>query len=341
MDNLLELVKEKISSIENLENLESLKAEYLGKSGIITSEMKKLGSMTDEERKSHGKLINDLRDQITQLFLSKRDALSAAAINLKLSSEWVDVSLPSRTYPTGTIHPISKATMELTEIFAAFGFEVEEGPSIEEDWYNFTALNIDENHPARQMHDTFYLNGGKLLRTHTSPTQIRTMKSGKPPFKFIAPGRTYRCDSDMTHTPMFHQMELLMVDQEVNLTNLKFIATEFMKQFFEESKLEFRFRPSFFPFTEPSFEVDIKMPNKDKWLEVFGCGMIHPNVLKNVDIDISIYRGFAMGMGIERLAMLKYGVKDLRQFFEGDANWTSHYNFSAFDIPSRLGGLTL
>ena len=339
-NSLLENAQNKITDAPSLEILDAIRVEYLGKNGILTAEMKKLGSMDPDQRKEYGQVINALRDQITDLLGAKRDILSVAEINSRLIAEKLDVTLPGRVKRSGSIHPISKATMELAEIFAAFGFAVEEGPSIEEDWYNFTALNIDENHPARQMHDTFYLNGDKLLRTQTSPIQIRTMQSGKPPFKFIAPGRTYRCDSDMTHSPMFHQMEVLMVDENVNLGHLKYIATEFIKQFFEESRLEFRFRPSFFPFTEPSFEVDIKMPGKEKWLEVFGCGMIHPNVLRNADIDPEVYKGFALGMGIERFAMLKYGVNDLRQFFESDARWLGHYNFSAFDVPGRLSGLT-
>ena len=340
-NKLLEEASLKITNANSSEILESVRLEYLGKTGLLTLEMKKLGSMAEEMRKEHGRVINELRDKITSMLSEKKDTLNIAEINSRLVSEKLDLSLPGRNAHTGSIHPISKASMELCEIFASFGFAVEEGPSIEEDWYNFTALNIDEDHPARQMHDTFYMKGSdKLLRTQTSPVQIRTMEAGKPPFKFISPGRTYRCDSDMTHSPMFHQMEVLMVDENVNLGHLKYIATEFIKQFFEESRLEFRFRPSFFPFTEPSFEVDIKMPGKDKWLEVFGCGMIHPKVLRNAKIDPEIYSGFAMGMGIERFAMLKYGIDDLRQCFEGDARWTEHYNFSALDIPSRLGGLT-
>jgi len=337
---LLENAQEKVTNAASLEILDAIRVEYLGKAGLLTLEMKKLGTMDPEMRKEHGSIINEIRDQITDLIARKKDTLSFAETKHRLSLEKLDVTLPGRSKAAGTIHPISKAMMELSEIFAAFGFVVEEGPSIEEDWYNFTALNINENHPARQMHDTFYLKGDKLLRTHTSPTQIRTMKNGTPPFKFIAPGRTYRCDSDMTHTPMFHQMEALMVDENVNLGNLKYIVTEFIKQFFEEAKMECRFRPSFFPFTEPSFEVDIKMPGKDKWLEVLGCGMIHPNVLRNADIDTEIYKGFALGMGIERFAMLKYGINDLRQFFESDMRWIKHYNFSSLDIPGRLSGLT-
>lgn len=339
-NKLLEDAQAKILSAENLEILDSVRVEYLGKNGFVTLEMKKLGSMTESDRKEHGRIINEMRDKITSLFISKKDELNFAAINARLVSEKLDVTLPSRAKNKGSIHPISKAMMELSEIFASFGFAIEEGPSIEDDWHNFTALNIDENHPARQMHDTFYLKSDKLLRTHTSPTQIRTMKGKTPPFKFIAPGRTYRCDSDVTHSPMFHQIEALMVDENVHLGHLKFIVTEFIKQFFEDSKIEFRFRPSFFPFTEPSFEVDIKIPGRDKWLEVLGCGMIHPNVLENAEVNAEKYRGFALGMGVERFAMLKYGIKDLRQFFESDMRWIKHYSFSAFDVPSMLQGLT-
>lgn len=339
-NQLLTDVQVKIINAENLEILDAIRVEYLGKTGLVTLEMKKLGSMAEDERKEYGRFINEMRDKITILLASKKEDLSSAAISARLVHERLDVTLPGRNKKTGSIHPISKATMELSEIFAAFGFAVEEGPSIEDDWHNFTALNIDENHPARQMHDTFYLKSDKLLRTHTSPTQIRTMKGKNPPFKFIAPGRTYRCDSDVTHSPMFHQMEALMVDENVHLGHLKFIVTEFIKQFFEDSKIEFRFRPSFFPFTEPSFEVDIKMPGRDRWLEVLGCGMIHPNVLGNAEVDTDKYRGFALGMGVERFAMLKYGIEDLRQFFESDMRWIKHYSFSAFDVAGRLSGLT-
>lgn len=329
-----------IASAQNLENLDNIRVQYLGKNGIITEEMKKLGQLSEVEKKEYGKWINEVRDNITQLLNLKKQELYDLEINAKLSNEQLDVTLPARYKKLGSIHPISKAIMELTEIFASFGFTVSDGPNIEDDWHNFTALNFPENHPARQMHDTFFLKSGKLLRTHTSPTQIRTMQSSQPPFKFISPGKTYRCDSDMTHTPMFNQIEGLMVDKKINIGNLKFIIIEFIKHYFENKDIEFRFRPSFFPFTEPSYEVDIKIPGKDSWLEVLGCGMVHPNVLKNCNIDTNIYSGFAFGMGVERFAMLKYGISDLREFFEGDVRWLKHFNFSSFDIPSMLAGLT-
>lgn len=338
---LLEKAKEEITKQTSSASLDEVRVKYLGKAGIITTEMKKLGSLAPEDRKEAGQAINKVKKELEEIITSKKENLELEEINKKLDSEKLDVTLPARRKNTGSIHPISKATMELSEIFAAQGYEVKEGPNIEDDWYNFTALNIDENHPARQMHDTFYVNQeNMLLRTHTSPIQIRALKSGKPPFKFIAPGRTYRCDSDITHSPMFHQIEGLYVDKKVNLGQLKYTIIESIKHFFETDNMEFRFRSSFFPFTEPSFEVDIKMPDSDKWLEVLGCGMIHPNVLRNADIDPEEFNGFAFGMGIERFAMLKYGIKDLRQFFEADLRWVDHYSFGPSDIPSRLGGLT-
>lgn len=340
-NELLEKAIEEITKSSSLALLDEVRVKYLGKTGLITEEMKKLGKMNPDERKEAGQAINKVKKSLEEHIGSKKSELELLEINAKLAGEALDVSLPGRRGKVGSIHPISKATMELSEIFASQGYEVKEGPNIEDDWYNFTALNIEENHPARQMHDTFYMNQDNMvLRTHTSPIQIRAMKAGKPPFKFVAPGRTYRCDSDITHSPMFHQIEGLYVDKEVNLGQLKYTIIESIKHFFETDNMEFRFRSSFFPFTEPSFEVDIKMPGSNKWLEVLGCGMIHPNVLKNADIDPEEFNGFAFGMGIERFAMLKYGIKDLRQFFEADLRWISHYSFSAADIPSRLGGLT-
>lgn len=340
-NELLERAIEEITKQTSLTSLDEIRVKYLGKSGLITEEMKKLGKMNPDERKEAGQAINKVKKALEEKIVTKKSELEMLEINAKLDSEKLDISLSGRRNKTGSLHPISKATMELSEIFAAQGYEVKEGPNIEDDWYNFTALNIEENHPARQMHDTFYMNEENMvLRTHTSPIQIRAMKAGKPPFKFVAPGRTYRCDSDITHSPMFHQIEGLYVDKEVNLGQLKYTIIESIKHFFETDNMEFRFRSSFFPFTEPSFEVDIKMPGSDKWLEVLGCGMIHPNVLKNADIDPEEFNGFAFGMGIERFAMLKYGIKDLRQFFESDLRWIKHYSFSANDIPSRLGGLT-
>ncbi len=346
IEQVLKTALEKISQTNDLTILENLRVEYLGKSGVITSEMRKLGTMGEEERKSYGSIINKAKDEISSLITEKKDALELDSINNNLAKEKLDLTLPSRSHKIGKVHPVSKATMELCEIFASFGFEVKEGPSIEDEWYNFSALNIAENHPARQMHDTFYMKQENLvLRTHTSPVQIRTLKEWDPKstnnsIRFIAPGRVYRCDSDMTHSPMFHQIEGLLVDSTTHLGHLKFILTEWVEQFFESKNIEVRFRSSFFPFTEPSFELDIKMPHIGRWLEIGGCGMIHPKVLTNAGIDQEQYRGFAFGMGIERFAMLKYGIKDLRQFFENDLRWLNHYSFSAYDIPSRLGGLT-
>lgn len=342
IDELLELALEKVLDAKSIADIEQIRVEYLGKTGLISMEMRKLGSMEESERKAYGAEVNKAKTKLEGQIAEQKSKLELEEMNEALEKEALDVTLPARANKAGSIHPTSKALMELSEIFASFGFEVKEGPNIEDDWYNFTALNIDENHPARQMHDTFYMNQENiLLRTHTSPIQIRTMKEGgKPPFKFVAPGRTYRCDSDMTHTPMFHQIEGLYVDKNVSLGQLKFIITESIKHFFETDNIDFRFRSSFFPFTEPSFEVDIRMNNNDNWLEVLGSGMIHPNVLKNAGINPEEYTGYAFGMGIERFAMLKYGIKDLRQFFESDMRWIRHYSFSDQDIPSKLGGLT-
>lgn len=339
MQNVTEEALIKIKDATDLNILEEIRIYYFGKSGVISAEMKRMATLDEEAKKSFGKEVNDIKNIITVALEVKRKELKTIALNLQLKSEKLDLSLPSREIMMGSIHPVTQAKQELLEIFIRLGFEIKEGPSIEDDWHNFTALNIPESHPARQMHDTFYLSNGNLLRTHTSPVQIRSMMSGKPPFRFVAPGRTYRCDSDMTHTPMFHQIEVLMIDKGVNMGNLKYLIQEFITQFFERDDIDVRFRPSFFPFTEPSAEVDIRMKGSDKWLEVFGCGMVHPKVLANVNIDDQ-YQGFALGMGIERFAMLKYGIEDLRQMFDGDKRWLDHYSFSAFDIPSFGGGLT-
>jgi phenylalanyl-tRNA synthetase alpha chain len=306
--------------------------------------MKKLGQLDGEERKNFGLAINKVKEQIQELLSKRYSILEKEELNKRFYQEKLDLTIPARPYKQGSIHPITQCLDELIQIFAQLGFTIKYGPNIESDWYNFTALNIDENHPARQMHDTFYLQGQKdnnvLLRTHTSPIQIRTMQSEKPPFRFIAPGRTYRSDSDMTHTPMFHQIEGLVIDKDIHMGHLKYVINDLISSFFEQSDIEVQFRPSFFPFTEPSAEVDIRIQGNNKWLEVLGCGMVHPNVLRNVGIDPNEYQGFAFGLGIERFAMLKYGIKDLRQFFEGDMRWLKHYGFSPFDIPSLVGGLT-
>ncbi|MCC8399371.1 MULTISPECIES: phenylalanine--tRNA ligase subunit alpha [unclassified Candidatus Tisiphia] len=348
MDNLNQILESAQSSIEatqTLSGLQQIRVEFLGKKSLLTQEMKKLGDLEPNDRKKLGEIVNLLKEQISNLLQAKQTILEEFELNKQFAEEKTDLTIPARQHKKGSIHPITQATEELIQIFAKFGLTIKDGPNIENDWYNFTALNFYEDHPARQMHDTFYLKAKEgadplLLRTHTSTIQIRTMQNDKPPFRFIAPGRTYRSDSDMTHTPMFHQIEGLVLDENINMGHLKYLITEFIKDFFEQTNIEIRFRPSFFPFTEPSAEVDIKMPDSNKWLEVLGCGMVHPNVLKNVNIDSDHYQGFAFGLGVERFAMLKYGIKDLRQFFEGDIRWLKHYNFSAFDIPTLAGGLT-
>lgn len=348
MDNLNQILESAQSSIEatqTLSGLQQIRVEFLGKKSLLTQEMKKLGDLEPNDRKKLGEIVNLLKEQISNLLQAKQTILEEFELNKQFAEEKTDLTIPARQHKKGSIHPITQATEELIQVFAKFGLTIKDGPNIENDWYNFTALNFYEDHPARQMHDTFYLKAKEgadplLLRTHTSTIQIRTMQNDKPPFRFIAPGRTYRSDSDMTHTPMFHQIDGLVLDENINMGHLKYLITEFIKDFFEQTNIEIRFRPSFFPFTEPSAEVDIKMPDSNKWLEVLGCGMVHPNVLKNVNVDSDHYQGFAFGLGVERFAMLKYGIKDLRQFFEGDIRWLKHYNFSAFDIPTLAGGLT-
>ncbi|MDR0774106.1 MAG: phenylalanine--tRNA ligase subunit alpha [Rickettsia sp.] len=345
LNQILKSAQSRIESTQALSKLQQIRVEFLGKQSLLNQEMRKLGSLEQNDRKKLGEAVNLLKEQISNLLEAKQAALEEIELNKRFAEEKTDLTIPTRQYKKGSIHPITQATEELIQIFAKFGLTIEYGSTIENDWYNFTALNFYEDHPARQMHDTFYLKAKEaehplLLRTHTSPIQIRTMQNGKPPFRFIAPGRTYRSDSDMTHTPMFHQIEGLVIDENINMGHLKYVITEFIKDFFEQTNIDIRFRPSFFPFTEPSAEVDIKMQGSNKWLEVLGCGMVHPNVLKNVNIDSDLYQGFAFGLGVERFAMLKYGIKDLRQFFEGDIRWLKHYNFSAFDLPTLAGGLT-
>src|SRR5689334_10070087 len=336
--------------------LEAVRIAALGKSGSVSALLKTLGGMTPDERREQGPRINGLKDRVAAALGERRAALKAAALDARLNTEAVDVTLPVRESPneTGRVHPISQVIDELTAIFADMGFAVAEGPDIETDDYNFTKLNFPEGHPAREMHDTFFFNpkpdGSRLLlRTHTSPVQVRTMLTQKPPIRVICPGRTYRCDSDQTHTPMFHQVEGLVIDKGAHLGHLKWILQEFLKAFFEVDDVKMRFRPSFFPFTEPSLEVDIQC-RRDKgeirfgegedWLEILGCGMVHPNVLKNCGIDPTEYQGFAWGMGIDRIAMLKYGMPDLRPFFEADVRWLSHYGFRPLDFPTLAGGLS-
>src|SRR5215467_10080684 len=336
--------------------LEAVRVSALGKSGSVSALLKTLGAMTPDERKVQGPAINGLKDRVTGAIAAAKDALAAAALNARLNTETVDVTLPLREPPSeaGRVHPISQVIDELTAIFADMGFAVAEGPDIETDDYNFTKLNIPEGHPAREMHDTFFFNpkpdGSRLLlRTHTSPVQVRTMLAQKPPIRVIIPGRTYRVDSDQTHTPMFHQVEGLVIDKSSHLGHLKWILQEFCKAFFEVDQVKMRFRPSFFPFTEPSLEVDIQCRHDkgeirfgegDDWMEILGCGMVHPNVLRNCGLDPDEYQGFAWGMGIDRIAMLKYGMPDLRPFFEADVRWLSHYGFRPLDLPTLAGVLS-
>ncbi len=336
--------------------LEAVRIAALGKAGTISGLLKTLGAMTPDERKEQGPLINGLRDRVTAALATARESLADAALNARLASERIDVSLPVRESPEarGRLHPISQVIDEITAIFGDMGFSIAEGPDVETDDLNFTKLNFPEGHPAREMHDTFFFapdkdGKRKLLRTHTSPVQVRTMLANKPPIRVICPGRTYRCDSDQTHTPMFHQVEGLVIDKGSNLGHLKWILQEFCKSFFEVPDVKMRFRPSFFPFTEPSVEVDIQCSRKggeirfgegEDWLEILGCGMVHPNVLRNVGIDPDVYQGFAWGMGIDRIAMLKYGMPDLRPFFEADVRWLQHYGFRPLDFPTLAGGLS-
>jgi phenylalanyl-tRNA synthetase alpha chain len=337
--------------------LEAVRVAALGKKGSVSELLKTLGAMTPEERKTKGPLINGLKDKVTDAIAARRGELRKAAISQQLAADMVDVTLPVRPAPAerGRIHPVSQVIDEITAIFADMGFSVAEGPDIETDFYNFTALNFPLGHPARDMHDTFFFNpkpdGERLLlRTHTSPVQIRTMQAEKPPIKVIIPGRTYRCDSDQTHTPMFHQVEGLVIDKSSHLGHLKWILAEFCKAFFEVDDVKMRFRPSFFPFTEPSLEVDIQCDRSggevrfgegSDWLEILGCGMVHPNVLRNCGLDPDEYQGFAWGMGIDRIAMLKYGMPDLRAFFEADVRWLKHYGFRPLDFPTLAGGLSV
>jgi phenylalanyl-tRNA synthetase alpha chain len=336
--------------------LEAVRVAALGRSGSISSLLKTLGTLPPEERKERGAAINGLRDRVTAALAARKDALKELALDQRLNTETVDVTLPVReaSAETGRVHPISQVVDELTAIFADMGFAIAEGPDIETDDLNFTKLNFAEGHPAREMHDTFYFNpkpdsSRLLLRTHTSPVQIRTMLAQKPPIRVIIPGRTYRSDSDQTHTPMFHQVEGLVIDKGSHLGHLKWILEEFCKAFFEVDQVKMRFRPSFFPFTEPSLEVDIQC-RRDKgeirfgegedWMEILGCGMVHPNVLRNCGLDPDVYQGFAWGLGIDRIAMLKYGMPDLRAFFEADVRWLAHYGFRPLDFPTLAGGLS-
>ncbi len=341
---------EAIKNADSSQAVEGLRVAWLGKKGKLTDALKSLASLSVEEKKTYGAALNKTKQAIAQAIEAKAAALCAQELEAKLKGESVDITLPVAPDNEGRIHPITQVIAEITAIFAPMGFSVKEGPDIEDDFHNFTALNIPESHPARQMHDTFYLQGDKegelpVLRTHTSPVQIRTMKHSKPPFRCLAPGATFRSDSDQTHTPMFHQVEGFVVDKGIHMGHLKHTLIQFLEQFFGVKDLPVQFRPSFFPFTEPSAEVDIGCKrSKDgllvgqgsDWLEVLGCGMIHPNVLKACDLDPDEWQGFAFGMGVERLAMLKYNIPDLRTFFASDARWLDHYGFNAFNWPGAV-----
>lgn len=312
-----------VTAAGDISALEEVRVTFMGKKGSITELLKSLGGMDPEQRKIAGQQINDLKQQVQDALNEKRDALQQAQLSAKLSQERIDVTLPGRGFETGGLHPVSRTIARIESFFAELGFETKHGPEIEDDFHNFDALNIPEHHPARADHDTFYFNPKLMLRTQTSGVQIRTMEQQQPPLRIISPGRVYRNDYDQTHTPMFHQVEGLMVDKNVSFTELKGILHDFLHNFFEED-LKIRFRPSFFPFTEPSAEVDV-MGKNGKWLEVLGCGMVHPNVLRSVGIDPEVYSGFAFGMGVERLTMLRYGVTDLRSFFENDVRFLKQF----------------
>ena len=349
--NIKEKYNSKLNSDLSLEDINQIKTELFGKNGLISSKFKNIASIPETERKKFASDLNQVKDGLQNLIINKINEIESKKINEKLENEKIDVTLPERSFERGKIHPVSQTIDEISSIFAEIGFSVEEGPDIENEYNNFTALNTPDNHPARDMHDTFYLDDNKeiLLRTHTSPVQIRTMIKDKPPFKIIAPGRTYRSDSDQTHAPMFHQVEGLHIDKEINMGHLKGCLNYFIKEFFEVKKIKMRFRPSHFPFTEPSAEVDIGYEIKDgkivigegdQWLEILGCGMVHPNVLKNVKVDPSKYQGYAFGIGIDRLAMLKYGINDLRAFFDCDYRWLNHFGFDPLDVPTNYRGLS-
>ena len=336
--------------------IEDVRLGALGKKGEISLKMRELGGMSPEERQVAGPALNALKDEINSALVAKKAALADAALDERLRGEWLDVTLPARGRRTGTIHPISQVTEEVTAIFADMGFAVAEGPQIDSDWYNFDALNIPGHHPARAEMDTFYMHRAEgdnrpphVLRTHTSPVQIRTMEKHGAPIRIIAPGRVYRADYDQTHTPMFHQVEGLAIDKDISMANLKWCLEEFVKAYFEVDHVDLRFRASHFPFTEPSAEVDIrcsweggtlKVGEGDDWLEILGSGMVHPKVLQNAGVDPNEWQGFAFGMGIDRIAMLKYGIPDLRAFFDSDLRWLRHYGFAALDVPTLHGGLS-
>ena len=350
-EKLKEDFKNKLAKAQNFKEVNEIRTEIFGKKGFINSEFKKLASLSPKDKKEIASKINNIKQELSIILNEKLSKALDSETDEQVKKEKEDVTLPEREFTIGKIHPVSQVIDEISSIFSEIGFSFEEGPDVESEYYNFTALNTPENHPAKDMHDTFYIeeNMKTLLRTHTSPVQVRTMLKGKAPFKIIAPGRTYRSDSDQTHTPMFHQLEGLHIDKNITMSHLKGCLNYFIKEFFEVEKIKMRFRPSHFPFTEPSAEVDIgyKIENNkivigegDKWLEILGCGMVHPNVLKNSKIDPYKFQGFAFGIGIDRLAMLKYGINDLRSFFECDYRWLNYYGFDPLDVPTNYRGLS-
>jgi len=330
MENLAALTSEALELVakaEDLAALDHVRVEYLGKKGQITALLKGLGKLSAEERPAAGAKINEAKEAVAERINQKKNALEQAAIAQKLAEETIDVTLPGRNIATGGLHPVTRTLERIERIFTSIGYRVEQGPEIEDNYHNFDALNIPAHHPARAMHDTFYIDDNHVLRTHTSPVQVRTMETQTPPIYAICPGRVYRCDSDQTHTPMFHQVEGLVIDKNISFADLKGIIVQFLRAFFEQEDLEVRFRPSFFPFTEPSAEVDIAWAaSKTGWLEVGGCGTVHPNVLTTSNIDPEAFTGFAFGLGVERLAMLRYQVNDLRLFFENDLRFLKQFN---------------
>lgn len=354
MDDLKNKYLTAINEAGDEATLEDIRLKAVGKKGEVSLKMRELGKMTPEERQVAGPKLNALKDEINSAIAAKKVALEDAALDKRLSEEWLDVTLPARPARQGSIHPISRVSEEIYAIFADLGFAVAEGPQVEDDWHNFDALNIPPHHPARQEHDTFYMHRDEgddrpphVLRTHTSPVQIRTLLDQGAPISIIAPGRVYRCDYDQTHTPMFHQVEGLCIGKDVSMANLKWVLEEFFTAFFG-TEVKTRFRASHFPFTEPSAEVDIqckwdngtvKVGEGDDWLEVLGSGMVHPNVLKAGGIDPDEWQGFAFGIGIDRLAMLKYGIPDLRAFFDSDLRWLKHYGFNPLSVPTLAGGI--
>ncbi len=356
MTDIAKLQTELIAAIHSAatpDALETVRISALGKQGSVSALLKTMGAMSPDERQVQGPVINGLRETVSAALADKKAALETAMLNERLATQRLDMTLPAPAFPQGSVHPVSQVMDELAEIFADMGFAVAEGPEIEDQWHNFTALNMPETHPARAMHDTFYMvaadgDEAKVLRTHTSPVQIRTMTSQEPPIRIIAPGRVYRSDSDATHTPMFHQIEGLVIDKGIHLGHLKWTLETFLKAFFERDDLTIRLRPSYFPFTEPSAEVDVSFSIENGkrvlggtggWMELLGSGMVHPKVIAACGLDPEVYQGFAFGVGVDRLAMLKYGMDDLRAFFDGDLRWLRHYGFGALDVPNLSGGV--